>query len=85
MNSRSAARELGGLKSHLDSDKGCGYVEVTCTKKGCVERVSRKDLQTHLQEKCYYRPYQCEYCGHKDIYIHSHHWRAREQDTHTDV
>ena len=60
--------ELGGLKSHLDSDKGCGYVEVTCTNKGCGERVSRKDLQTHSQEKCYYRPYECKHCGHKDTY-----------------
>ena len=60
--------ELGGLKSHLDSGKGCGYVEVTCTNKGCGERVSRKDLQTHLQEKCYYRSYECEHCGHKDTY-----------------
>ena len=60
--------ELGGLMSHLDSDKGCGYVEVTCTNKGCGERVSRKDLQTHLQEKCYYRPYECEHCGHKDTH-----------------
>ena len=60
--------ELGGPKSHLDSDKGCGYVAVTCTNKGCGERVSRKDLQTHLQRKCYYRPYECEYCGHKDTY-----------------
>ena len=60
--------ELGGLKSHLDSDKGCRYVEVTCTNRRCRERVSRKDLQTHLQEKCYYRPYECEHCGHKDTY-----------------
>ena len=60
--------ELGGLKSHLNSDKGCGYVEVTCTNKGCGERVSRKDLHTHSKEKCYYRPYVCEYCGHKDTY-----------------
>ena len=60
--------ELGGLKSHLDSDKGCGYVEVACTNKGCGERVSRKDLQTHLLKKCYYRPYKCEHCGHKDTH-----------------
>ena len=60
--------ELGGLKSHLDSDKGCGYVEVTCTNKGCRETVSRKNLQTHLQRKCYYRLYECEHCGHKDTY-----------------
>ena len=60
--------ELGGLKNHLDSDKGCGYVEVRCINEECGERVSRKDLQTHLQEKCYYRPYECEHCGHKDTY-----------------
>ena len=60
--------ELGELKSHLDSDKGCRYVEVTCTNKGCGERGWRKDLQTHLQHKCNYRPYQCEHCGHKDTY-----------------
>ena len=60
--------ELGGLKSHLDSDKGCGYVKVTCTNKVCGVRVNRKDLQTHLQEKCYYQLYECEHCGHKDTY-----------------
>ena len=48
--------ELGGLKNHLGSENGCGYVWVTCTNKGCRKRVSRKDLQTHLYEKCYYRP-----------------------------
>ena len=60
--------ELGGLKSHLDSDKGCDFAEVACTNKGCGERVSRKDLQIHLQEKCYYRPYECEHCGRKDTF-----------------
>ena len=60
--------ELGGLKRHLDSDKGCGYVEVTCTNRRCGERMSRKNLQTHLQEMCYYRPYECEHCGHKNTY-----------------
>ena len=60
--------ELGDVKSHLDSDKGCGYVEVTCTNEGCEESVSRRDLQTHMQEMCHYRPYECEHCGHKDTY-----------------
>ena len=60
--------ELGQLKSHLDSDKGCGYVEVTCTNKQCRNKMKRKDLQSHLQEKCHYRPYECEHCGHKDTY-----------------
>ena len=60
--------ELGGLKSHLDSDKGCGYVKVTCTNEGGEKKMRRKNLQAHLQGKCYYRPYVCEHCGHKDTY-----------------
>ena len=60
--------ELGGLKSHLDSDKGCGYVKVTCTNEGCEKKMRRKNLQAHLQGKCYYQPYVCEHCGHKDTY-----------------
>ena len=62
------AGKLGGLKIHLDSNEGCGYVEVTCTNEECWEIMYRKDLQTHLQEFCYYRPYECEHCGHKDTY-----------------
>ena len=46
--------ELGGLDSHLHSDKGCGYAVVTCTNKGCRERMKRKDLPIHLQGKCCY-------------------------------
>ena len=60
--------ELGGLKSHLDSDKGCGYVEVICINKGCRQRMSRKEIKTHLQEKCSYRAFKCQHCGHKDTY-----------------
>ena len=60
--------ELGGLKRHLESHKGCSYVEVACTNKGCRERVRRKDLQNHLQEQCHYRCCVCEHCGHRDTY-----------------
>ena len=59
--------ELEGLKSHLTSDKGCGYVVVTCTNRGCGERLRCKDLQTHLQVCCY-RLYKCEHCGYEDTY-----------------
>ena len=51
-----------------DHHSSCPRELLNCTNKGCGERVSRKDLQTHSQEKCYYRPYQCEHCGHKDTY-----------------
>ena len=60
--------KLGDLKGHLDSDKGCGYVEVTCTNKGCKKRMMRNKLPHHLQQKCYYRLHECEYCGHRDTY-----------------
>ena len=68
--------ELGGLKIHLDSNEGCGYVKVTCTNEECWEMIYRKDLQTHLQEFCCYRPYECEHCGHKDTYkaVTVHHY-----------
>ena len=60
--------ELGGLKSHLDSDKGCGYEQVTCTNKECREEVRRKDLHNHEQKKCNYRHFVCEFCGQKNNY-----------------
>ena len=66
--------ELGGLKRHLDSDNGCGFIEVECPNK-CVDilypwatTVKRKDLTKHLTQDCYLRPYQCEFCGLKDTY-----------------
>ena len=68
--------ELGGLKSHLDSNEGCGYEQVPCTNKECREEVRRKDLHNHEQEKCNYRCFMCEFCGHKDNYkaITGHHY-----------
>ena len=30
--------------------------------------VKRKDLEMHLTKHCYLRPYQCEFCGHKDTF-----------------
>ena len=60
-----------GIKRRAVSDhrSSCPLEPLNCPFKGCWERVSRKDLQTHLQEECYYRPYECEHCGHKDTYM----------------
>ena len=74
--------ELGTLKTHLQSDKGCGFVEVQCPNRCsgkvivrhlfsvqyCVKSIQRKDLDRHLKTECDLRPYQCEHCGHKDTY-----------------
>ena len=80
--------ELGELETHLESDKGCGYVIVACSNK-CRELIQTivsdhehshlmtkevtctmkcKDLDEHLTNFCYLRPYQCEFCGLEDAY-----------------
>ena len=61
--------EIGALSNHLESDKGCEYVEVSCTNKGCGKRMKRKELENHANMKCYKRPYECEHCGHRDTYF----------------
>ena len=45
--------EIGALSNHLESDKGCEYVEVSCTNKGCRRRMKRKELEIHANKKCY--------------------------------
>ena len=65
--------ELGTLKTHLQSGKGCGFVEVKCPNR-CraggfsVKSFQRKDLDKHLKSECDLRPYRCEHCGYKDTY-----------------
>ena len=65
--------ELGDLKRHLKSVNGCCYVEVTCPysekdySRSC-NVMRRKDLKTHMRNKCKYRPYKCEHCNHEDTY-----------------
>ena len=62
------------LKTHLESEKGCGLVVVECPNKcatieGDVITMVRKELEKHLSSECYLRPYQCEHCGIKDTYV----------------
>ena len=59
--------ELGELKTHLESEKGCGFVFVECPNK-CIYNMMRKDVEKHLNSECPLRPYQCEHCGLKDTY-----------------
>ena len=68
--------ELGSLKTHLESESGCGFVLVTCPNMcrqaspfdSATTCVKRKDLQEHITQYCYLRPFQCKYCGLKDTY-----------------
>ncbi|XP_042194173.1 TNF receptor-associated factor 3 [Callorhinchus milii] len=50
---------LGKLEAHLLE---CPYQEVRCTRRGCTERVQRKDLADHLNSSCKYREQACKFC-----------------------
>ena len=56
---------LSNLKTHLDSEKGCGFVTVYCTNE-CKKQLKRKDLHTHLTQHCPLRKYKCQHCGQED-------------------
>ena len=65
--------EMGVLEDHLKSGKGCGYVIVKCDNRGmdyelCGKSLERRHLTYHKENECKYRPYTCEYCGHKDTF-----------------
>ncbi len=63
---------LGECNQHLEK---CLFVEVSCTKK-CGERMLRKELQDHEDNKCPNRRVQCQYCTlegmHKEITAKRH-------------
>ena len=66
--------ELITLQTHLDSDKGCGYVEVQCSNK-CGAKMKRKELKVHLEQQCPLRKIQrplckiqCQFCHYEDTY-----------------
>ena len=58
---------LNSLKPHLESEKGCGYVEVSCSKH-CNKQLQRRDLADHLTQHCSLRKYKCQHCGEEDTY-----------------
>ena len=59
--------ELSSLQAHLESDKGCGYLEVQCSNK-CGTKMMRKDLAAHLGWQCPLRKIKCKYCHYEDTY-----------------
>ena len=72
--------ELRALDQHLELVTGCACVKIECpysqdsvggreTYSFPCHLIRRKDLKTHMQEECEYRPYKCEHCGHEDTYV----------------
>jgi hypothetical protein len=59
----------------LESDNGCGFVMINCPNKcripglgKVIMMLKREDMQKHLNQCCYLRPYWCGFCGLKDTY-----------------
>ena len=69
--------ELSRLQMHLDSDKGCGYVEVQCSNK-CGTKMKRNKQEAHLAQQCPLRKIQCQFCHYVDTYqkITTQHYNA---------
>ena len=51
------------LDAHLDVTTGdCEYVDVECPKK-CVQKVQKRNVDTHLANECPNRHYRCPHCN----------------------
>ena len=55
--------QLQHLDAHLDVTTGdCEYVDVECPKK-CVQKVQKRNVDTHLANECPNRDYRCPHCN----------------------
>ena len=55
--------QLQHLDAHLDVTTGdCEYVDVECPKK-CVQKVQKRNVDTHLANECPNRDYRCLHCN----------------------
>ena len=60
--------QLQHLNAHLDVTSGdCQYVDVECPKK-CVQKVQKRNVDTHLANECPNRDYRCPHCNFANKY-----------------
>ena len=60
--------QLQHLDAHLDVTTGdCQYVDVACPKK-CVQKVQKRNVDTHLANECLNRDYRCPHCNFANKY-----------------
>ena len=60
--------QLQHLDAHLDVTTGdCQYVDVECPKK-CVQKVQKRNVDTHLAKECPNRDYRCPHCNFANKY-----------------
>ena len=68
--------QLQHLNAHLDVTTGdCQYVDVECPKK-CVQKVQKRNMDTHLANECPNRNYRCPHCNFTNTYrvVTEQHW-----------
>ena len=72
--------ELGNLEEHLNSAKGCLFVDVDCPF-SCGGRVQRRNLEEHKSQHCPKRPFACQYCNHEATFqeVTIEHWPVCEK------
>ena len=60
--------QLQHLDGHLEVTTGdCQYVDVKCPKK-CVQKVQKRNVDTHLANECPNRDYRCPHCNFSNKY-----------------
>ena len=60
--------QLQHLEAHLDVTTGdCEYVDVECPIK-CVQKVQKRNVDTHLANECPNRDYRCPHCNFANKY-----------------
>ena len=60
--------QLQHLNAHLDVTTGdCEYVDVECPKK-CVQKVQKRNVDTHLANECPNRDHRCPHCNFANQY-----------------
>ena len=60
--------QLQQLDAHLDVTTGdCQHVDVDCPKK-CVQKVQKRNVDTHLANECPNREYRCPHCNFTNKY-----------------
>ena len=64
------------VESHLYRENGYGYMVTVVSCGQCKESFTRLTLANHQKQVFPYRPYSCDYCGHKDTLkvITEEHW-----------
>ena len=57
---------MSKLKTHLETENGCGFIEVHCTNK-CKKQLKRQDLTDHLAQHCPLRQCKCQHCERRTL------------------